>query len=647
MNFFEQQDRARKQTRLLVLAFVLAVVAIVVAMNLVMLAIFGRSESAGQGWLSASFWAANAGVVLWTSLVTAGIILLASLYRSMQLRGGGSQVARELGGVEVTGMTTDPLRQRLLNVVEEMAIASGVPVPEVFVLEQESAINAFAAGWSPADAAVAVTRGTLETLSRDELQGVIAHEFSHVFNGDMRLNIRLMGVLFGILVLAIVGRKMLYSMRFSGRNRKGGGIAVVALAVLVIGTVGLFFGRWIQAAVSRQREYLADASAVQFTRLPDGIAGALKKIGAASAGSKLDANTDQVGHMLFASGLASRLFSTHPPLEDRIRKIDPSFEAAEFAVIAQQMDRHRQSNIAAAEHAAQARQEAQETRSGHALPGGLSLDPDTLITGIGRADTGQLMLASALLADMPKALERAAHSDEWAPELILFLLIARERQLRDKQLLLVAEALGSESEQQVRHLLDIEAALAPGLRLPLMELAFPALRRRPHDDLVRLMALVQQLIEADGNVDVFEYAMGRLLNREIEDTMRPPRKLSGGRKNIGNVAGEVADLLAILAGHGHPGDPGQAGGAIDAAIAGLPDVQASDPEKFRQAWQLRLDEIFRQLDELTPAARQQLIEAMMRCIGHDGKIIAAEYELVRLVAGMLRVPLPAVQQAGS
>src|SRR6056297_1981581 len=316
MNFFEHQDRARKQTRVLVVAFMLAVLAIVMAMNLVMLGVFGRFQSAEQGWFSPGFWLANGQVVLWTSLATVLVVVLASAYRSAQLRGGGGQVARELGGVEVTGDSNDPLRRRLLNVVEEMAIASGVPVPQVFVLEHEPGINAFAAGWSPADAAVAVTRGTLETLNREELQGVIAHEFSHVFNGDMRLNIRLIGVLFGILALAVVGRRMLTSMHLTrgGRNKNAGGIVLVALAVVVIGYVGLFFGRWIQAAVSRQREYLADASAVQFTRSPEGIAGALKKIGAATAGSRLVVNTQEVGHMLFASSLSSRLMATHPPL---------------------------------------------------------------------------------------------------------------------------------------------------------------------------------------------------------------------------------------------------------------------------------------------------------------------------------------------
>ncbi|MEM7054752.1 MAG: M48 family metalloprotease, partial [Pseudomonadota bacterium] len=209
MNFFENQARARRQSRRLVVLFGLALLLTLLAMNLIMLVIFGRFESTEQSWFSPAFWLHNGHIVFLTSLATVAVIGLASLYRTFQLRDGGAQVARELGGTEVDGSTSDPLRRRLLNVVEEMSIASGVPVPAVFVLEQEEGINAFAAGWSPSDAAIAVTRGALESLSRQELQGVIAHEFSHVFNGDMRLNIRLMGVLFGILVLAIIGRKLL------------------------------------------------------------------------------------------------------------------------------------------------------------------------------------------------------------------------------------------------------------------------------------------------------------------------------------------------------------------------------------------------------------------------------------------------------
>ena len=640
MNFFEQQDRARRQSKKLLALFVLAVIAIVMAMNLVMLVVFGQFRSAEQGLLSPDFWLANGEVVIWTSIITALVIFVASAYRSTQLRGGGARVARELGGVEVTGDSRDPLRRRLLNVVEEMAIASGVPVPQVFVLEQEPGINAFAAGWTPSDAAVAVTRGALESLDRQELQGVIAHEFSHVFNGDMRLNIRLIGVLFGILALAVVGRRMLMSMHMTrgGRNKNAGGVVLVAVAVVVIGYVGLFFGRWIQAAVSRQREYLADASAVQFTRSPDGIAGALKKIGARASGSTLKANSDEVGHMLFGQGFRGRMFSTHPPLEDRILKVDPSFEPAEFAELAREMERHQQSIKAERE---QQRAEEESRAAAMELPGGISLDPAEMIHRIGEPGLGQALIAAALMARIPTPLERAAHSDEWVPELLLYLLLDNDGDTREKQLLIIAESQGGESEAQVRDLLNIQPTLPKALRLPLMELAFPTLRRRPQEDLVELMRLVDSLIEVDGRVDVFEYVLARLLNREIEEVLSPPRRPPGGRKKLAGCGRAVSDLVGIVAMHGSLGDPEAAARAARRAIDGIEELPVPDPQAFREGWPDRLDQVFRELRELSMDARRRLIESLLQCARHDGEVIVEEYELLRLVGGMLQVPLPA------
>src|SRR5512138_3548387 len=342
MNFFARQTETRTLSRRLVVLFVLAVIAVVAAVDLVMLLAIGATRPASDGVYmpNAAWYAAHPQALIGCSLIVLGIISLASLYKTSVLSsGGGGAVARELGGVRVSADTTDPTQRKLLNVIEEMAIASGVPMPEVYVLEQEAGINAFAAGHNPSNAAIAVTRGALMTLDRSELQGVIAHEFSHVLNGDMRLNIRLMGLLFGLFVIAIIARTV---MRVAprGRDQKGLGPAIilVAFAVLVIGYVGLFFGRMIQAAVSRRREALADASAVQFTRDPTGLRNALVKIGAASSGSRLShPEVDEVAHMLFAPGM-SRLFATHPPLLERLKAIDPQFDPAEIdRVRAQQL----------------------------------------------------------------------------------------------------------------------------------------------------------------------------------------------------------------------------------------------------------------------------------------------------------------------
>ena len=317
MNFFERQAAARRNTSRLVLLFALAVLGIVAMVDLAAFVAFGASGGGGSG-----------GLLVFCTLLTIGVIGLGSLYRVASLRGGGESVALQMGGTPIGADTTDFNLRRLRNVVEEIAIASGVPVPKIFVLEHEAGINAFAAGYSPSDAVIAVTRGALDRLNRDELQGVVAHEFSHVLNGDMRLNIRLMGVLFGILMLGLIGRKILQHGRFGGRSKGAGAVLVAALIAMIVGYVGLFFGRMIKASVSRQREKLADASAVQFTRQTSGLAGALKKIGGLDEGSLLNERNDaeEVSHMLFGDGVGFHgLFATHPPLIERIQELEPSF----------------------------------------------------------------------------------------------------------------------------------------------------------------------------------------------------------------------------------------------------------------------------------------------------------------------------------
>src|SRR3984885_15489013 len=332
--------------------FMVAVAAVVIALDAVIFTVLaGRqapSSYAGQygaNYAGGSvdplqFAMRNPDLVFVVSVLIIGVIGLASLFKSAQLRGGGAVVAQSLGGVRVERDTADPARKRLRNIIEEMAIASGVPVPEIYVLEQEPAINAFAAGHTPANACITVTQGALDHLNRDELEGGIGHEFSHILNGDMRLNIQLMGAIFGLLVIAVIGR-MVFSFAPRGggdRDRRGGGMGWlgVGLAAMALGYLGLLAGRILQAAVSRQRERLADASAVQFTRDTHGLKGALLKIAALEEGSKfVAADAEQVAHMLFAPGL-DRIFATHPPLLQRIRELDPQFDPAELQRLIEQ-----------------------------------------------------------------------------------------------------------------------------------------------------------------------------------------------------------------------------------------------------------------------------------------------------------------------
>jgi Zn-dependent protease with chaperone function len=628
LNFFEHQDKARRQTRWLVVMFALAVLAIIAAVD-----VFVYFSVGSDPW-----------TLIGATVITGGVILGASAIRTLQLRGGGGEVAQALGGSRIDAAPSDPLRQRLRNVVEEMAIASGVPVPEIYVLEHEQGINAFAAGFTPADAAVAVTRGTLENLDRDELQGVIAHEFSHVLNGDMRLNIRLIGFLFGILVIAIVGRKLLYSARFSRDSRNAAPVLLAGLGIVVLGYVGLFFGRWIKAAVSRQREFLADASAVQFTRNPDGIGNALKKIGAHQAGSFLTADSEEVGHMLFSTGMGYQMFATHPPLEKRIKAVDPSFRPEELEQIAREMNRHAQARKAEAEEA-ERRDRARETARG-VDPAGMATDLGSLAERIGQPGMFEAMTAAMMVAAIPEALERAAHSDEWAEELVCSLLLDQDPEVREQQLLAIAESLGADSERRVRELFQAAAGdLSRSLKLPLVEMAFPQLRRRPEAQLVEFMRLVERLIAADGRVDVHEYALSRLVNSQIRDALRPSQARGPGKRKMTACMTEATELVAILASHGHPDDPA---GAERAFAVGMTEIAGEVPPMPTIGdWREALDRVLPRLDVLRPASRQALVLALLRCAAQDEEITEAELDLLRLVCALLHVPLPQMAKAGS
>ena len=332
MDFFEAQELRHKKTKWLILLYALAILFIVLGIFGALALVLRFSLEASDNVVPEN----NMQYPLLFAVVAAVNLLIigtGTLYKTSELRSGGQKIASLMGGTRIPSDTKDLAERRLLNVVEEMALASGVSVPPVYIMNDEPGINAFAAGFSPTDAVIGVNRGTIEQLNRDELQGVIAHEFSHILNGDMRLNIRLIGVLFGIQVLTMIGYFLIRAFGYGGHrrssNNKNGGqymliIFAVALAFLIFGSIGQLFARLIKASISRQREYLADAAAIQFTRYPEGIGGALKMIGSSATGSKVESpEGESLSHMFFANGLASHLggfLSTHPPLVSRIQK---------------------------------------------------------------------------------------------------------------------------------------------------------------------------------------------------------------------------------------------------------------------------------------------------------------------------------------
>ena len=337
-SFLDYQEKARRRTRILVALHLLCLAGIGSLVGAVFLQIAWVFFDEGKGvgaFPDAGFLRSHLELFLGAGGAALAIVAVATLVRTVQVAsGGGRRVAESLGGRRVRTNTRDRLERRLLNVVEEMAIASRVAIPAVFVLDDEHGVNAFAAGWSPNDAVVAVTRGALESLSREELQSVVGHEFSHILNGDMRLNLRLLGSVFGLVCIAVVGRFLLRAAtdsRYRSRNGRDDGRAILLMILLgsllwLVGQLGVLFGRILQSMISRQREFLADASSVQFTRNPAGMSSALQTIGAASRRGRLSsARASEVSHMLFAAPSAEMLFASHPPLVARIRRFEPGF----------------------------------------------------------------------------------------------------------------------------------------------------------------------------------------------------------------------------------------------------------------------------------------------------------------------------------
>jgi Zn-dependent protease with chaperone function len=630
VDFFDRQEASQRATRYLVLLFGAAFLTVGLATGVVLLIMLGfATDQTARAVMAPGLWdllLESTDILAITVAVVTGLMIVASLFRAATLSQGGGHVARMLGGTQIQPDDQDASHRRLLNVVEEMAIASGLAVPEVYVLEAERGINAFAAGLTPEDAAIAVTRGSLEQLSRAELQGVIAHEFSHVLNGDMRLNLRLMGFSFGILVLSLVGRWLLRaSSRGIGFGRRKGSPAImIGLALTVIGAIGVLLSRLIKAAVSRQREVLADASAVQFTREPLALANALRKIGGYTPYIE-SAETEEVSHMLF--GRAGRsftgLFATHPPLPERIRALDPSFEEGDYI---------RPDSKAPSLDAAGA----------SAFAGAPGSAPGSARIDVGAIGTIEAEAGAALRQAIPVDVADAAHSTQSSWLLGLALGLERggghaaERRLLENQ-------LGPERAARcvaLRRLLD---SLEPALLLPLFELAVPALKARPREQLEYLFELLGKLAAADGVVTLFEYLLQRTLRAHFSDVERL-------RSSAIERAGATCTLLATIAARGHE-EPAAARAAYTAGLAttAVGDVPVAQSALERAMSAEDFDELDRALDVLAAAGagdRRRALTALAVTMRHDGATSVAEAELFRTVAAALGCPVPPARVIG-
>ena len=642
MNFFAAQDQARRSSRRLITAYIVATIAIVLGVTAIVgFALFSFSQS-GYGYTPGQFIREQAPLLVGIALLTTLFIFGSSLYKTSRLSAGGGRVAVDMGGTLVPTDVQDPLRRRLRNVVEEMAIASGVPVPEIYVMEEESGINAFAAGFSPSDAAIAVTRGTLELLDRNELQGVIAHEFSHILNGDMKLNVRLMGVLFGIMVLGLIGRMVVRggyhsSIVSSRRNRNSSVILVIGVGLVILGGIGVFFARMIKASVSRQREYLADASAVQFTRQSEGIANALKKIGGYSEGSKINAtDPEEVSHMLFGSGSSLMgMFATHPPLVDRIQALDPSFREGDFPRVDPRQRRVETSGDS--EHAAFAGDVNTVLASG-----GTKVLAESIADTVGHPEQVHVEFARKLRQSMPAELYDAAHSSQLAFLLSLALVLDQSRRIIDRQFSLLQEQLGTERTIIVRRYYEALSETDGEYRLPLLEIAFPALKLRPMPELAYLVELTNRLIEVDGDIDLYEFCFYRIMVSNLGQAIDPTGKRAAKQGRRRDLQAAATDLLRVLADYGHDSDK-KRGAAFDAGIATLGawahDAEYASDREFGVA---KLNNSLDVLLGLNSKGQESLLRAVSATAANDGELSVAEAELIRVVCATLNYPLPPI-----
>ncbi|MFW6272137.1 MAG: M48 family metallopeptidase [Desulfosalsimonas sp.] len=623
MDFFAQQDRARSKTFLLVVLFMLAVVFVIFAVYAAVMAALFLFNPVFFDFYNLKLFLIIAGIAI-------AVIGIGTLIRIRALSGGGSYVAESLGGKLLEPSTRDPDERRVINVVEEMAIASGTPVPLVYLLENEDSINAFAAGFTPNDAVIGVTGGCCRRLTREELQGVIAHEFSHILNGDMLLNIRLMGLLGGIMAIAGAGKSVFrgYGSRYRYRSAGRGGrglvqIYVIAFFLIVVGYMGVLLGRLFQSAVSRQREYLADASAVQFTR-STGIADALKKIGGLSAGSKIKSPAaDETCHMFFGKAVGS-IFATHPPLIKRIRKIEPAFTGDFEAVGAAG---------AAASVISGGRQQFFSSKDGREV----SIDANAVANNVGTITSENIAQSAAILAAMPGSIRKETEDILGASALVCALLLDSDPEERKKQKEILKE---SSSYQLLRQLEKVETAvqgLEQELRLPLLDIVIPALRQMSHEQYAVFKEQIRGLIKADSKVTLFEFCLQEVLNHRLEAVfVRADSK--GVYKKITPLEKDVMLLLAALARVGHK-DRTVAARAFYAALAVLPierkNVEMPETLSFKD-----LHTALKHFSMASFGVKKALFDACCQSVLFDGKVAVREAELLRAVSSAADIPVP-------
>ena len=620
MSFYQNQDNARRKTWLLVFYFCTAVILIIAAVNS---AIYFTLILASDLNMPPLQWLQNP--ICWG---IAGLTLLAitagSLMRLAQLSKGGLSVAMMAGGTPLDPATSEPKERMLLNVVEEMAIASGTSVPRVFILREEPAINAFVAGTEPRNTVLAVTKGTLEKLNREELQGVIGHEFSHILNGDMKLNVRLIGILAGILFIGQIGEFLLRGQSrrryYGSRSSKDGNQLIpIGLALMAIGYVGLFFGRLIKAAISRQREFLADASSVQFTRNPDGIASALYAIQHYSGHSLLmSAHAEDMNHMCFGETVKmqlSGLLATHPPIEDRIRSIDKT-------LLPRLKARFRKREPADTEHAPNASAPHPATASFAAQP-----TAQQLKASVGQPTPEHYEYAQQLHLKIPAAINTLAHQTDSA-ETILYALLLLESSEQ--------QPLPAAIPQRAQQLSQTLKQCSPQIRLPLLDICLGTLKAATREHRQSIIRSAIELIKVDMKITLSEFVYCYLIQHALSEIKRPPRTIKSYRTLEPDLASLFSALVQV------------SGDTPDKQSDNFRQIMQYYSNKDYSTWLQQpptpkmLNRALQQLNRLAPLLKQPVVDACVDCILHDNKATVKEMELLRAICEALECPLPPI-----
>ncbi|UCH30451.1 MAG: M48 family metallopeptidase [Myxococcales bacterium] len=649
MDFFEEQAQARRRTVRLAAFFALAVVGITAAVYLLSLGVYSMVAEDAQGFAyivgrydgvagpSLSLW--NPSVFLFACVSTAVVIGLGSLYKTAQLRDGGEAVALSLGGRKVDPDSTKLEERRLLNVVEEMAIASGVPTPDVYVLDREQGINAFAAGKTSSDAVVGVTHGTLQFLRRQELQGVIAHEFSHILNGDSRINLRAIGLLHGIFLLALIGRFLIRGSSTSSK-KEGGGIALVGLGLLVIGSIGVFFGRMLQSGISRQRELLADASAVQFTRDTDGLVGALKKIGGSAPSSYLQTpKADEASHIFFSEAirrlrLFTGLFRTHPPLGDRIRKLEPFWDGEYPEVELPQIADGMSTPPDAPPDDAMAFAEAPTEEA-----------VSEAIQHIGSPRPEQVAFARSLHAALPETWRHAVHQAPMAQAMVFGLLLAQDEVLRGTEIVGLSELTDAQTADLALRFHSEAGDLQSAQKIALIDMMIPTLRGLSVAEYQRFRSSVDGLMKSDRRIDLFEYTLSRMIQRHLARYFEGIGPTPVRFRSLKKLVPDARMLLSTLARVGSRSEDE----AIRAFRHGAQTLQLKGSDArilpSSQCTLSAVDEALGRYDAAMPALKRDIMLACAATVMADDNITDREAELIRAIGDGLDCPVPPFVQS--